>query len=120
MDGYLCDGREPFFAAVACLHLETIFTGGEAAIACGMCAGTCPLGVVTGEPVAELDVRGIREKACVEEEDKVLLSGLKIDVRSGDRVGRAGIICPTGDCGGWAKRVRLISDISCVNETLGG
>src|SRR5437868_642635 len=85
-----------------------------------MGSGTCPLGIIAGEPVAELDVGGIGEKACVEEEDHVLLSGLDVSLRSGDSVGRAGIICPTSDCSGWAKRVRLIGDVGCVYETFGG
>src|SRR5207245_4165679 len=82
---------------------------------------TCPLGIVAGEPVAELDVRGVGEKPRIEEKDDVRLSGLEVDLRTGDSVGHVGIIreCPTGNGGSGTERARLFGNVGCVNEALG-
>ena len=114
-------GEQPFFAAVTCLHFKTIFAGRESAIASGMGVGTCPLGIIARESIAELDVRGAGEKSRVEEEDNVGLSGLKIDVRPGDTVGHVWVIGegPTGDGGSWTERARFFSDVGRVDEALG-
>src|SRR5712671_5813123 len=86
-----------------------------------MGACTCPFGIIAGEPVAELDVRGVGEKSRVEEEDNVWLSCLKIDLRPVDTVGHVGVIreCPTGDGGGWTERACFFCDVGGVDEAFG-
>src|SRR5258705_1032863 len=97
-----------------------VFAWEESSIARGMGARTCTISIVARESVAELDVRGVGEKSRVEKEDDVLLSSLKIDVRSDGTVRHAGVIreCPTGNGGSWTERACFFCDVCCVDEAL--
>ena len=85
-----------------------------------MGARTCPFGIVSCEPVAELDVCRAGEKSCIEEEDYVRLPGFKIDVRAGDTVGYGRVIreCPTGYDGRGTQSAGFFCDVGSVNESL--
>src|ERR1700744_2623073 len=63
--------RVPCLSAMTRLHFKAIFARRKTAIASEACVGCGPLGIIAGEPVAELNLRRVGKMDCVEEKGHI-------------------------------------------------